>query len=87
VELLKRVIGQHDGADLVGYPEQESISPADGARRWGNDVPVIFCFFEARPLLHRDAVAERSVDDNGDNVIGVLGQELPDGYVKLVKTG
>ncbi len=83
VELLERVVGQHDGPDLVGDSEQESVASAYRPRRRANDLCSRFRLFEKLPLLRGDAVAERSIYDDGDNVVWVLNEELAYRLVEL----
>jgi hypothetical protein len=83
VELLERVVRQHDSSDLVGNPEQESVTPAYRPRRRANDLCPGFSLFEKLSLLRRDAVAERGVHDDRDNVVWVLNEELAYRLIEL----
>ena len=66
VELLERVVGQHDGVDLVGDAQQEGVAPPDGAGRRRHDLAGRPRLLEGLLLAGVDAVAEGGVDDHGD---------------------
>ncbi len=87
VELLERVVGQHDRADLVGDPEQEGVAPADRSRRRGHYVAIVLGLFVDRALLGRDTVTEGGVHNHGDNVVRVLAQKFAHCLVKPFEAG
>ena len=87
MELLERVVRQDDGVDLVGDLQHEGVAPPDGAGRRADQFAGQHRLFVRVGLGGVDAVAEGGVDDDGQLVGGVLGEEGTDGFVELVEAG
>jgi hypothetical protein len=87
VELLKRVVGEHRGAGLLGDPEEEGITPPNGPGRRGHHLTGHLGLLEGGKLGGIDPMSEGGINHHGDDVIGVLPQELPDRLVQLGQVG
>ncbi len=85
MELLEGVVGQNLGADPFGDAEDEGISPADGAGRWGHQLAVGDGLVEDGTLAGVDAVTEGGIDHDDHLGVGKLGLKLADGVVELLE--
>ena len=72
VELLVAVVRQDRCLHLVGDAQHERVAAADGAGRWSNDLVVADSSVELGDLLGVDAMAERGVDHDRDQRVGML---------------
>ena len=83
MELLEGVVAEDPGADLVGDAQHEGVAAADGPGGRSDELVVGDAGIELRRLLLVDAVAERGVDDDGDDGVGVLLAERHHRVVEL----
>ena len=68
MEFLEGVVRQDQRTGLLGNPQDESISPADGPGRRGDHLAPFQCLFEGSQFRRIDAMSETGVDD--DNHVG-----------------
>jgi hypothetical protein len=72
VKLLKRVVGEHDGAGALRDAQDEGIAPAYGPGRRGDHFAVEHGLAQRLALGLVDAMLERRIDHDGDAAVGVL---------------
>ena len=90
MELLERVVGQHQRTGFFGDPQDESVAPPDGAGRWGDHLAVLDGLIESAHLGRVDPVPEGGVDHDRDirgREAPVLLEKGPDGLVELGQAG
>ena len=85
VEFLKRVIAQHDRVRPVGNLQDEGVAAADDASRRRDDLVVVDRLASGLTFALRDPMLERGVDDDGDPLEVILGDELCDRFVELLQ--
>ncbi len=83
VELLIAVVGQHGGIDLFGDAEDEAITSPDGAGWWRDKLVGVDGILELGELRGIDAMAERGVDDDGDQRLWVFAAVGRHRFVQL----
>ena len=72
VELLKRIVGEHDRPRPLGDAQHEGVAPPDGAGGRGHDLAVEHGFSQRLPFGLVDAVLEGRIDHDGDAAVGIL---------------
>lgn len=87
VELLERVVRQHDRPGLVGHAEDEGIATTDGTGRRGHQLVVGDGVVELGSLGSVDPVTEGRIDDNGHEGVRVLSDIGQHRVVELRQTG
>ena len=71
----------------VGDLEDERVAPSDGTGRRRDELAGEDGLLVLGPLGRVDAVAERGVDDDGEVVGGMFGEESAHRFVELLQAG
>lgn len=90
MEFLKRVVGHHQGARLLGDAQDESVPAPNRARRRRDHLAVLESLLECGHLRRVDPVTEGGVDHHrhiGGGEAAILLQKAPDGLVQLGQAG
>ena len=83
MELLERVVREHDTVHLLGDAQQEGVTPADGARRRRDELAAPGELLEARAFGFLDPMCERRVDDDRHLRLAELAPHLGDRLLEL----
>jgi hypothetical protein len=83
VELLERVVGEHDRVHAVGHLQDERVAASDHTRRRRDDLARLDALLERFALARVDAVRERRVDDDGDRLRRELAEERAHSVIEL----
>ena len=85
VELLIAVVGENRALDLLRDAQDESVTATHRAGRRRDQFVVVDRLVEFGHFLLVDPVSERGVDDDRDQVLGVLGHERRHGIAELLE--
>src|SRR6266851_2203817 len=87
MELLERIVRQDRPCGLVRDAQEEGVAPPDRTGRRRDDLAGGLGLVEGLPLAGIDAMAERGIDHSRDDVVRILGDELPDSLIELRQAG